>query len=389
MKRFCPICLSREKKILYKQNFDNKVISLMEKYDVVVCHKCGFVYADNIPSQEEFNRYYATMSKYEFDYKNGLVSNDYTKHFKKIFNFLTPYLKDKNASILDIGCSTGCLLSLFKQNGYLNLLGVDPSVSCAMTVKKLYKIEAKNSNLSSFKTNEKFDLIILSAVLEHLVDLKTSLQKIQFLLKEHGLLFIEVPDATRFASYIFTPFQQFSIEHVNYFSEFSIRNLLLKFSFKIIKTRKDKNEINESADPDIFILSKKSDFTRQNNLKITRDNIGESKIKKYISLCFKIDLKLKKIIQKKLLKKNKIIVWGVGTHTQRLIGSGWDLSKILYFVDSNTRYHGKKIKGKEIKSPNEIKEDLPILISTYSYQKEVVRQIRKELKLKNEIIKLY
>ncbi|GAG55667.1 unnamed protein product [marine sediment metagenome] len=49
-KRNCPICSCSEKNLLFEQNFNNKVISLMENYDVVLCKNCGFVYADNIPS---------------------------------------------------------------------------------------------------------------------------------------------------------------------------------------------------------------------------------------------------------------------------------------------------------------------------------------------------
>jgi SAM-dependent methyltransferase len=358
----------------------------MEDYDVVVCKNCGFVYADNIPSQADFNNYYAVMSKYEFDYKDGLVSNDYIDHFTKMVKFLIPHINDKNAKILDIGCSTGALLSILKLHGYSNLSGIDPSPSCVRTVKELYNIEATANNISNFNSNEKFDLIILSAVLEHFVDFSSSMKKIQSLLKDQGLLFIEVPDAERFDLYIFTPFQQFSIEHINYFSQYSIEHLLLMFSFEIIGMQKNENRINQSIDPDIFILSKKSD---KNNLKIIRDDVCELKIRNYISRCSKIDLEVKKIIQEKLLNKNKIIVWGVGTHTQRLIGSGLDLSKILFFVDSNTRYSGKKINGIEIKSPVDIKEDVPILISTYSYQEEITHQIKEVLKLYNEIIKIY
>jgi 2-polyprenyl-3-methyl-5-hydroxy-6-metoxy-1,4-benzoquinol methylase len=386
MKRPCPICINLKKDLLFSQNFHNKVISLMEKYDVVACKKCGFVFADNIPSQAGFSQYYANMSKYEFNYKEGLVPKEYFGHFNKIVKFITPLVKNKKANILDIGCSTGALLSLFKSHGYSNLLGIDPSASCARTVKKIYGIEARANNIANFKSRQKFDLIVLSAVLEHLVDLKKPLEKIWSLLKDDGLLFIEVPDAERFASYIFTPFQQFSIEHINYFSKYSLRNLLSKFYFEVVKTKKDKNEINESLDPDIFILAKKSDKKYQ----FIADKASEVKIKKYIARCSKLDAKIKKTIQRKLLNRNQVIVWGTGTHTQRLIGAGFDLSKILYFVDSNTKYWGKKIMGKEIKSPRDIKEkNIPIVISTYSYQVEIAKQIKKELKLKNEVIKLY
>ena len=92
MSRNCPICSSFEKEFIYKQNFNSKVISLMDNYDVVVCRNCGFVYADNIPSQADFSNYYAIMSKYEFNYKEGNVSDDYINYFTKIVEFLFPHI---------------------------------------------------------------------------------------------------------------------------------------------------------------------------------------------------------------------------------------------------------------------------------------------------------
>ena len=119
----------------------------MENYDVVVCENCGFVYADNIPSQADFDNYYAVMSKYEFNYKDGIVSNDYIDYFTKIVKFLIPHINDINVRILDIGCSTGALLSIFKLKGYSNLLGIDPSPSCVRATKKLYNIKAIANNI--------------------------------------------------------------------------------------------------------------------------------------------------------------------------------------------------------------------------------------------------
>lgn len=386
MYRFCPICSCAQKKLLYKQNFHNKVISLTDKYNVVVCDRCGFAYADNIPSQADFNNYYATMSKYEFNYKEGSVSDDYLAYFTKIVNFLIPHMNNKNARILDIGCSTGGLLLVLKSKGYANLVGVDPSPQCARITRELYGIEADTGTISDFDSPEKFDLIILSAVLEHIVDFSGSMLKIRALLKDQGLLFIEVPDAERFSFYSSPPFQQFSIEHINYFSRYSIRNLLSKFSFKIIQTQQNEHKLNLAIDPDIFSLSQKE---CGNDFKIIRDDISAASIRNYILECSVNDLNIKRIIRKKLSYKNKIIVWGIGTHTQRLLGSSLDLSKILFFVDSNTRYAGKRLKGLEIKLPQDIKESVPILISTFSYQEEIIHQIRKVLQLNNEIITLY
>jgi len=384
--RPCPICACPQRRLLYRQNFQENSVSLLAGYEVVVCKDCGFVYADKIPSQDEFDNYYAVMSKYEFNDKNGVANEDYVGYFKKIFKFLSPYIGNKNAKILDIGCSTGALLSVFKSNGYKNLLGIDPSPSCVKTAKELYNIEASVNNVSNFKTSEKFDLIILSAVLEHLLDFGALLPQIRSLLKDTGLLFVEVPDAERFSLFISTPFQQFSTEHINYFTRRSIENLLKRFYLKLIKIKQNKHKINFITDPDLFILCTKAD---KKKFEITRDEAGEASIKDYKARCTKISFDIKKTIQEKLDGKNKIIVWGAGTHTLKLIGSGLDLSRILYFVDSNKRYVGKNIKGIAVKQPEDIKEDVPILISTYSYQEEIARQIKEILKLNNEIIKIY
>jgi hypothetical protein len=358
----------------------------MDNYDVVICHACGFVYADGIPSQADFNDYYAAMSKYEFNDSDGVVSNDYIKYYTKVVRFLIPYINNKKARILDLGCSTGGLLSIFKLYGYSNLLGVDPSPTCARVVKELYSIDAIAKNISNFDTNEKFDLVILTGVMEHLVDFSSLMPRIKSLLNDHGLLFIEIPDLGRFDRFISAPFQQFSIEHINYFSQGSIKNLLSRFSFEIVKMQQGANKINMTTDPDLFILSKN---TSGYDSRISRDNNCELAVIKYISKCLKVDLKLKKNINGKLSDLEKVIVWGSGTHTLRILGSGLDISKVLYFVDSNLRYVGKKLNGIIIKSPEDIKENNPILISTFSYQKEIIHQIKNTLKLKNKIIKLY
>jgi len=359
----------------------------MESYDVVVCGNCGLIYADNIPPQAAFNRYYSTMSKYEFNNSKGLASRDYIEKYKKIVNFLTAYIGNRDVKILDIGCSTGGLLSIFKLNGYSDLLGIDPSVSCVRSAEGLYSIKATVNNISNFEINEKFDLIIFSAVLEHLVDFTDGMLKARSLLNDGGLLFIDVPDAERFGSYISAPFQQFSVEHINYFSQYSIKNVLSRFSFKTLDIEQNENKIHLATDPDIFILSEKMDRT---GFKIARDDTSEPRVRNYITQCSKLDADVAATIHAKLSNKNKVIVWGVGTHTQRLVGSALDLSKILFFVDSNARYAGKKLRGIEIKSPEDIRDEkIPILISTYAYQQEIAHHIKEVLKLDNEILKIY
>ena len=64
--RTCPICGREDKKIVFEQNFAYiKGVTFLNKYNVVCCNICGFIFADGIPEQYEFDKYYSDSSKYE------------------------------------------------------------------------------------------------------------------------------------------------------------------------------------------------------------------------------------------------------------------------------------------------------------------------------------
>ncbi len=384
--RNCAICNSGNSSILYKQNFHNNVIALMSNYDVVSCDNCGFVYADNIPEQGKFDEYYSEMSKYEFDHKKGIVSDKYFSFFNRVVEFLDANIDNKGVKILEIGCSTGALLSILQSKGYTNIVGMDPSKTCVEVVRNIYGIDAFVGTISTLNEHEKFDVIIMTAVLEHVVDIDAVMKALRGSLNYDGLLLLEVPDAERFDEYIFTPFQQFSIEHIDYFSEASLRNLLEKYSFKFVDSKNSVNDINQTIDPDIFILARK---VEKHDYNIINDRSCELRLKEYIKKCSDLLKEVEGRLETIMSEVDKVIVWGVGTHTQSLLEDVLKPEKIEYFVDSNKNYEGKKLLGIEIKLPDKIKEDIPILLSTFSYQDEVKDQIRNQLNLKNKIMCLY
>lgn len=385
MKRNCPICNSENREILYTQNFyNNNSISLMDRYDVVSCEECGFVFADNIPTQKEFNDYYAEMSRWENNV-NEENNKNYLKHFNSMIDFIFPYLRLENNNILDIGCSTGEFLNEFKKRGYRSLLGIDPSFNCTNFVEKRYDIKTIQSDIFHFGSINKFDLITMSAVLEHIVDLWSALIRIHNLLEDDGILFIEVPNCTAFETWIYTPYQQFSVEHINYFSIYSIENLLNVCDFKIIDFKLTHHQLNSTVDPSIYVLCKKRNVKQE----ISKDKLSKKYIKLYIEKSKDLEDKIKNILQEKLKDEKEIIIFGCGTFTLRLLNNGIDLNKVKYFVDSINHFTNKQIDGKIIKSPKDIKEDLPILIGSYAFQEEIENQIRKDLNLKNKIIKIF
>ena len=131
------------------------------------------------------------------------------------------------ARVLDIGCATGQLLALLKHRGYGRVLGLDPSPTCAAIARRLYDVEVITGTIDdNGLPEETFDFLILSGVLEHIRDLRPVLRRLRGLLAAGGQMLICVPDAARFAEEEDAPFQQFSTEHVNFFSSQSLTGLM-------------------------------------------------------------------------------------------------------------------------------------------------------------------
>jgi SAM-dependent methyltransferase len=389
--RACPVCLSHHPELLFKQQFTAMSSgSLLDSYDVVVCKDCGFGYADGIPTQDTFDHYYQDMSKYEYQHNTGQESTYDLHRFQSIVNFLTPFLPSKQARILDIGCATGKLLSLLKQEGYQAILGLDPSPVCAQTARSLYDISVTTDRLWDISRPDlPFNCVILSGVLEHICDVSKALNKITSLLVIDSLILIEVPDATRFADLPDAPFQEFSTEHIDFFSQTSLDNLLELHGYDLIKSEQNDRPQSDSTIMPVITAVYRYSGNRDRPIKV--DSITKSGLLAYIDRSEQVEFQLQNTIDNVVATQDPIVVWGVGTHTQRLLAtSKLSQANISAFVDSNPRYQGKSLQEIEIISPTELKyRNESIMISSRVFQSDIIQQIREQLNINNQLILLY
>lgn len=391
--RLCAVCKGNDKELLFQQRF--AVISessLLAGYDIVVCNSCGFCFADNLPDQAAFDVYYREMSKYEHQDRSGHPSEFEMRQFPALAQFIKIHISDTNARILEIGCANGGLLNALKQLGYQNVLGIDPSPVCARNADQLYQIQVLTSALPYVNVDELglFDFIILVAVLEHIKDLDDTLKIIFDLLSPTGRLYIEVPDATKFCSSPDAPFQEFSVEHINFFSSTSLANLMEMHGFsEVFSSRTSYNQTDTHTGYAIRMVFQKESANVKTAPTINLDaKIG---LKDYIEASQKVENRIHQTINELVDTQRPLIVWGVGTHTQRLLAtSRLKDAKIIAFVDSNSNYQGKQLNGVPIVNPERLMEmDDSILVSSRIFQSEIVNQIRFVLKLENKIFTLY
>jgi SAM-dependent methyltransferase len=101
--------------------------------------------------------------------------------------------KRKNLSILEIGSGTGACIAILKQYGTVTVIEPDPL--CRQFLSKKFNINAIHGSLPDDLplALERYDLICLFDVLEHIDDDKSALEALKNLLAPNGRIIITVP----------------------------------------------------------------------------------------------------------------------------------------------------------------------------------------------------
>lgn len=360
-------------------------------YDVAVCGRCGCGYADGIPDQRAFDRYYREMSKYEYHQREGAESEFDRRRLALIADIIVPHVPGRGARILDIGCATGRLLANLRDRGFPNVVGLDPSPACALAAQRLYGIEVHTMTLAQLgATDERFDLAILVGVLEHLRDLDEAFVHLRALLNPGGLLYVEVPDATAFADWSNAPYQDFSTEHLNFFAPVSLANLMGRRGFSpVFSERNHREQSYRTVMSNVSAVFRREPEAPTGSIRFDGDTGRE--LERYIAQCRGEDGRLRAKIDALVDSARPLLVWGVGTHTARLMAtSRLPEANIVAFVESNARYQGRQLHGRPILAPDAVKSHPEaVLISSRVFQHEIAHQIRDDLGCPNELILLY
>ena len=353
--RNCPICDSNESslvKIIELKTYDNHPLD--KNYNLVKCNDCGFIYYNTNITQDILDDYYTNQSKYDSKEVVSVGAGGITELDKlrllDTAKIISNYILDNNSSILDIGCASGGLIDCLSKLGYLNLTGLDPSPICIERVAQNHKCKTILGSIldENLVLENKFDVIILTHVLEHILDVKKLMQKLYDLLNENGIIFIECPDASKYHLNVHAPFQEFNTEHINHFSESSFCNLSSAMQIELIgsgsRTFKIENGHDYFACYAFYKKGNKSSFEVKKETTILDIN-------KYI-LESSIHLdQISKFIGN--LKYTNIILYGIGQFSYKLIKM-IDKGKNLIYVDGDPRNKTKTIFGNKIFSPSEL-----------------------------------
>lgn len=387
--RPCPVCGSHRIERLHTQRF---VLEdghpLKDGYDVAHCIQCGFVYADVLASQADCDAYYAELSKYD-DPGTSTGSGESPLDRDRLAGTadkICSILPSLEARILDIGCAGGGLLDALQQRGYRNLVGVDPSVTCARLTRERTG-EAYHGWVTSLPSQlGTFDCVVMSHVLEHVLDVSSAIRALRPRLREGALVYLEVPDAVRYADHIYAPFQDFNTEHINHFSRRSLDNTMECRGYAT--TDGGERLLHSSSCTYTPALYGVYRWTG-NEASVIQDLNLKPAILRYIKCSSSLLSTIDMCIREALAYSQELVVWGTGQLTLKLLAeASLSHAKVSAFIDSNPIHQGRRLAGVPILAPAAIREYRhPILIATMLHHREILSQIEK-LGLENRIILL-
>jgi len=198
------------------------------------------------------------------------------KKWKKTL-YIPKYIK--NGKILEIGCSYGNYLFQLKKIGW-DVKGIELSKNAVDHGKNKLNLDISNIDIQDFESEEKFDIIYLRMVLEHVESPKLVLKKCYSLLKPHGKLVLILPDISGlevriYKKYAYTLTLPY---HLYHFTPITIKNYLKLLNFQNIKI------FHENFDRDL--LAPLDFMTRENPNKLFLKVIFKFASKKLIRKIF-------------------------------------------------------------------------------------------------------
>jgi cyclopropane fatty-acyl-phospholipid synthase-like methyltransferase len=222
-----------ENKICQHEKYE--IISEMKDVKIGKCQDCELIFAIKA-NQIDANKIYQDF------YTQEMASrfNFWMEFIIKIFRFWRAVkiirLKSGAKSILDIGSGRGWMLYfLQKYFNYETTIGTQISQPAYEFSRDKLKLEIYNKDLLDIKWDKSFDIVTLWHIFEHVKSPEAYLQKIQELLKEGGLLIIEVPNYNSWTS-VLTKNHWLALDlkhHLTFFTPATLVQLLNKYNFKV------------------------------------------------------------------------------------------------------------------------------------------------------------
>ncbi len=204
-------------------------------YHLYKCNNCKLLMISPVPqSIDVYDVSYFSGAEKGF----GYVDYDADKEpMTGTFNHYIDLINNLGVSegkLLDIGAATGFFMSLAKNRGF-EVVGVELSDFAARKGREKGLNIVTGDLLNTQFMSGSFDVVTMFDVLEHVPEPKKLIAEVKRILKPHGLVIINTPDAESLWARILGKKWQLIMppEHINYFSPKNLSKYLSDHGFEV------------------------------------------------------------------------------------------------------------------------------------------------------------
>ena len=203
--------------------------------DIYACTACGLAFVHPVPNaagvytQDYFAGAACGFGYVNYDQDKAPMAAALRRHLRAI-EVLTP----RRARLLDVGAATGVFISLAQQHGF-DARGIEISDYAAQEARRK-GLAVATGTLADLPPSERFDVITMLDVIEHMPDPRRDLALARERLHDGGVLAISTLDAgSAYARLMGRRWNQIAPpEHLHYFNRVALRILLERAGFDVI-----------------------------------------------------------------------------------------------------------------------------------------------------------
>ena len=149
--------------------------------------------------------------------------------WKRLARYLRPHV-----SLLEVGIGSGSFLDFCAKRG-LKVMGCDLSSALAKQAYERFNVNVVVCPLEEMDSNEKYDVIIMNHILEHVSDPRALLSQAKNLLASNGIIHVAVPNIASWGARL-SGWVSYEPYHLLYFDQHTLTMALEKSGLRVMES---------------------------------------------------------------------------------------------------------------------------------------------------------
>lgn len=197
-----------------------------ENLGVNRCKSCGFVYLasweQSLAKSPELYGYYGRLTEEDLTRR---YSPENRARQQELLRVLARYTHGR--TLLDVGCGDGQLLRTANEEGW-NAVGIDLSDAAILLCHRRGLNASTIDFFDPSLDDRRFDVIVMSELIEHVPSPQRFLRRAEDLLKDEGVLWLTTPNFGSLARRMLgQAWSVIHVEHIGYFERSTLRRMVL------------------------------------------------------------------------------------------------------------------------------------------------------------------